>query len=612
MNSSKIETLAANKLGDSLIITDLLDPHIAKKDKEPLYDGYVYIYNNDNNKNENLIGRVAVQVKGKFSKKVKTDFFYPVQKIALQKYLEEGIIFFVGSIDEFNRTTLYYLCLTPVVIKHQLSIIGNQKTKNIRFTKFPNNKNEIVNLFFNFYTDCKKQISFAKERLFSLEEINKSDLLNSISVSFSSYGYDKKETLRAFFTTPVYLYANLKNVPIPVPLGTGPVMISTRENIKAKISVSEKVYYENYTRIINQDQTIWQFGKSMSIIMTNNSRLTNESDSVPVQQYQIKVDIKFTNMLKERSKDLEFIIAVYKNKMICIDDLPININVPDEEYKRFRVEEQEQLLKKYQEVNQLFDILNIRQDINLEKLSENDQNGLDTLIEAILYKKVVDTLPDNIKTIQVITIADLKLLLVFDRKVGKKPRYRVYDYFNSGCVLQYEFEGKSWESSIYSILKKDGFLNVANINYSKIVSSYKILIAENPTIYDKANYDMLFMLSAYDEGNSKNEELLKSAEEMALWLKESDNNLPMSLKTINYYQVIKRKRELNEKEKEDLYQITEDSNIEIFYKVGAYLLLDQMFAAERHFKKLTDIEQKDFLSFPISIFWKNNKLNKTE
>ena len=51
LSTKQIETFSVNAVRDSLSLTDFLDPFIADNDKEPSWDGHVYIYESKNHKN---------------------------------------------------------------------------------------------------------------------------------------------------------------------------------------------------------------------------------------------------------------------------------------------------------------------------------------------------------------------------------------------------------------------------------------------------------------------------------------------------------------------------------------------------------------------------------
>ena len=71
-----IEGYAVAKVLESLAITEHLVGYISLRDKEPVWDGFVYIYTDRvNHKKENLKGRVPVQIKGQLTTKKKTSLF---------------------------------------------------------------------------------------------------------------------------------------------------------------------------------------------------------------------------------------------------------------------------------------------------------------------------------------------------------------------------------------------------------------------------------------------------------------------------------------------------------------------------------------------------------
>ena len=115
------------------------------------------------------------------------------------------------------------------------------------------------------------------------------------------------------------------------------------------------------------------------------------------------------------------------------------------------------------------------------------------------------------------------------------------------------------------------------------------------------------MLGAYDEydgcDNTK-QNLLNGAINLAEWLKSFDKYASKDLLDLNYYQTIKRSRDLTAGEIQVLHSIIEGnpSREDIF--VGAYILLDDSLSAEDHFNRLCDEEKLAFLTYPISRLWK--------
>ena len=88
MTDKQAEELAASKVKDYINYTNKLSPYITENDKTPLWDGHIFIYKNTIHSNNNLIGRVSTQIKGKRVKKSITNTFitYPVEAMELEKY----------------------------------------------------------------------------------------------------------------------------------------------------------------------------------------------------------------------------------------------------------------------------------------------------------------------------------------------------------------------------------------------------------------------------------------------------------------------------------------------------------------------------------------------
>ena len=63
-NSKWIEEAAINALDRVFLSCPILSPHTNRNDRTPSWDGFVLVYQNASHKNENLLGRVPIQVKG--------------------------------------------------------------------------------------------------------------------------------------------------------------------------------------------------------------------------------------------------------------------------------------------------------------------------------------------------------------------------------------------------------------------------------------------------------------------------------------------------------------------------------------------------------------------
>ena len=164
-----LEKLATSSIEREIAMTDLLSSFINSGDKEPCWDGHIYIHE-DKLKTKKNIKKVAVQVKGKAVQKrnVHRKISYPVSYNDLHAYMMNGgTVFFVVYLDSTTGDTLQVYCagLLPVMIKEILDANKGKQKISIKFHKFPVDSKIKTEFFLNFYEDAQKQASFAGKAL---------------------------------------------------------------------------------------------------------------------------------------------------------------------------------------------------------------------------------------------------------------------------------------------------------------------------------------------------------------------------------------------------------------------------------------------------------------
>lgn len=234
LNTKAIETLSVNAVKDSIAMSDFLEPFINENDKEPSWDGAVYIYNCKNHNKSNLEGRLSIQVKGKecndFSQE---EISFPISTIDLKNYLYDGgIILFVVYVSSDGLTRkIYYIELPPIKLRLTLSNAENQKTKTLKLEEFPTDNYKKATIFLNCLQNCQKQASFTNANLLSLDELEAQGVLEGITVPIAAIG--ENDPQRALVTNEVYIYAKIKGCAIPQPLEILPLhMVTNQEKNK--------------------------------------------------------------------------------------------------------------------------------------------------------------------------------------------------------------------------------------------------------------------------------------------------------------------------------------------------------------------------------------------
>lgn len=111
------------------------------------------------------------------------------------------------------------------------------------------------------------------------------------------------------------------------------------------------------------------------------------------------------------------------------------------------------------------------------------------------------------------------------------------------------------------------------------------------------------MLKAYDRQIEKDSEILNCLLKVYDYLLNKDSKNELYI--LNRLQIIKRKRELSEKEKRDLFKIIETTEMKP-NKTAAFLLYGDLPQAKYYYEQLSQEEKTMFDSYPINLFWKNN------
>jgi len=182
------EKIATSAVEAEISKTDRLSSFINSGDKEPCWDGNIYIHENKLRTKKD-IKKIPTQVKGKsvIKWKVQRTVTRSITYDDLYAYMQDGgVFYFVVYIDKSTGTPLqiYYIDLLPIKIKEYLKI--KKKNYSIKCRKFPTDKLQKTELLLNFYDNSKKQSSFVNAELPSIEELKKEGILESLSFQYTS------------------------------------------------------------------------------------------------------------------------------------------------------------------------------------------------------------------------------------------------------------------------------------------------------------------------------------------------------------------------------------------------------------------------------------------
>jgi hypothetical protein len=591
MNQKTIETIAVNAVKNSIVMSELLDEFIADNDKEPSWDGFVYIYEDNSKKKEKLKGRIPVQVKGHVCENhSKEKISFLMSTVDLNNYLEDGgCILFVVYIGNNGLTNkIYYVELTPIKLRKILEEAKEQKNKTIYLKEFPTDNNRKNTIFLNCLQNCQKQASFKEGTLFSLDELEKQGILENIVIPISGVGITD-DPQRAIIENDVYIYAIIKGSSIPQPISFIPKDIHTRETVEALITINDKIFYREYQVEKSAEGTKYCYGDSF-VVQYNEAK----------QNW--KISYRNSSKVRVLVKDLDFMLAYIKYGYFLVDNERIMLDYETMDFTNFNIEKEEERLKHAKKIVKVLEILNCSEDIDINDMTAEDKRNLERLITAFIDKKTVKGLRDGLPPVICLGVGKLKFA-VYLKKCGEKGTYEIYDFFKVKLSVAFKDEenkGEMLPISQFSILHEKDLLSFNNIDFDILLPSFQSTNHHHET-FNRANWFLIDLLNAYDKASGeRKEKLLNTCKAFSNWIFEaSDEELDYQTKMLNKLQTIKRYRKFNDAEIKSLCEMVEAKNTREECVVGAYLLLDQQKAAKIHFLKLSKKEQDNFKQYPI-------------
>ena len=589
MNSNKIETLGINKFTDYIALCDLLDAlNIVQRDKLPIWDGEIYLYDSEEQTKENVRGVIKVQIKSTANYKSNTKAKYTIETSDLRAYLNVGgSAFFVIHVNGCQRE-LFYKALDAVSITKILESAKEQKTKTIELSPVPEDKSVFEREMFDLLNNIKAQISF-QGKFASLSEWNE-------KTPFVINAYGKRgnalDALCLFTAKARHLYiqqsgfGNTYNIPVK----EGPFNYCFSTKVDIGVYVNDTKYYDSFTLHVSKGIATRRIGHCL---LYEERRLLGDNSDTQVQlKYKI---VNKAETLDDAIEDLRFLLAVDKYKSFSVGNWRYGFDITMNNRTS-----QEKKLKRLESIKLVFDTMHVTKKLILKEIKPGEGNTIDAVVSSILYGNdiYIKEVPAQSGKINIGNIS-----LFVDVKEAEGNKYIISDYFaNSEPRKIRLLSGDEILSSPFLPLCKNDFLELSNINYGIIVDSFEKCLGCDPDALTHAHKFFVEMLKAYDSMEIKNPTMLKSCKELAKWLMDNEKEENFKeIHQIDLLQVTKRERPLNEQELEIVYNML-DSQSDNLFKFICYVLLDDLNSAKRYYKQLDSETQNNLNNYPLYYF----------
>lgn len=592
VDTKAIEEKALNHFKSFIEDSKVISQFIADNDKEPCWDGHLYLYADGIRDKEHLQGRVPVQIKGiEVGRFVTKKWKYKLEKADLKAYLEEPTFFIVCQVKKDSKERmLFFRELLPDLVNKLLRDMGKNATKKTLFHPLTDDLKEFEDQLMVFLSNSKKMISFAHSNLLSMEEALKKGIKEFSFIVPTKYA-DRLQLMKYLSTHSSYIYAKIsKELDVDMPLSNGPGRFIFQRDDDGEVRVGDRVYFKGYHNEIKEGRIIIKIGNVMTINMP--------MDNTDMEQTTVKLITK-AKYLKESINEAEFGVALNDTGVLSVGKLDLKMNVHEKEY----VEELRQKLMRWKELDNVLDKLHVTKPFDLTAITDGQGKFIDLLIETVGKGNMVN-LPGQETTLLFWEIGNIKLLLWC--AVGKDGMCAIGDFFDRSIRIAYKIsEDETINVSPYSYLQLDKLWEkVDNIDFDSIIASAEEAARQHEYCYMMSNHDVLAMITAADALEKtdveRSNKLLEEALKLDEWLIEKEIKDKMRpLHIINKMQILKRQRELTADERQTLEDMLNEEFAEDMVKAGVYLLLDRQGDFQQLFEKMQEDEKKSVKEFPI-------------
>lgn len=585
LNSTLIEKLAIGRVTRLFLTGGRINPFLAQEDKEPLWDGFLYLYSSEEWCNRDMKGRVACQVKGRDAGADSEQESYSVDVCDLENYLRDGgILFFLVHVrTEPEPSSVYWARLAPVDIRGYLNKAKDQKSITISLERVPEAK-ALEQEVFAFYEDCQRQRK---------EPVDVSCIANKMKFKTSFNVKPGELPILALTKGYHYLYTSDEQDGFGNPVGDSKFSFRIEKSVAEKITIGEQEFNVPVKLKAKDGEACLVFGRFMTMDL-------KRDDGDPCQ-LNYKVDKLYG--VRERDIALKVLLALSSAERFVVAGQEYScaeITVAPEIKKNIEEE-----LAEIQRVILLLDRMHVKEDLSLSNLSEHEIRELNTLYSSVINNHLVK--PDLIDSDYHILNVKIGPLTMKVWLVKEGDGYRAYDFFTADLVVAVATsdEERKHEVARFVLMEKKDYMHISNIDWSLIPSEYARIYKGDVEMLHQANQDVLSMLLAFDECGKK--ELLEASLRLTDWLTGICGGDEVGIYRVNHLQCIKRQRELTTEEQEEVIKLSESTGASPELKYCCSLLLNDIRRASFHYRSMPKNLQDFYRSLPINRFYKSLK-----
>lgn len=506
---TKTERNAVNEVRNFIDGTSCLRSYLQENDKTPLWDGTVFVYHGEPDKNENLVGTVKTQVKG-----TEVDAFQPTEDYRftpteLNLYmLEGGQFFFVVEMLKSNvrERKIFYKKLTPHYIKALLKQRQGQKTIQIKLQPLPTDERLFEDEMHNFVTDARKQVSYAGQKELSLTEA----LGGAYPLKAEGLFNSKVQSSLALLVTsqPFTLYQETPYASIPVSDVELTALVT--EHHHEPVSVGGKVYFHEHSRIFKLKTITENIGNCLFFTYPKQGYDSGQGT-------QVEIKYPLTGTIADAIHAVEFLMAVRDCRSITFGDKEYPLQFSDEDNENL-FKDVQYTYDLYRDIQALWQAMQIPGTFSFDDF---DEAGLQQYLNVVLHvhrKKPgipAGDLNNEKSYYSMLPVGKLHLLIHFTHLHDQY--YASEDAFADPGIIN----GGRRYPLLSLVLAREPHLLPDNLHYGEQLEVYKKCLREDPMFMAVVEHDLSALKKRIPY--AENKEKLGKVEEMVAGLEGLKN-----------------------------------------------------------------------------------------
>lgn len=419
-DTTSIEKKAVRRLEEYLEDSVILSPFIMSGDKTPVWDGHLYLYRNTEKKNENLVGRIPVQVKGTEVEELSDHVSFAVAVTDLRAYLKEPTVYVVCQEKKGTKEyRLFFYCFLPVTVRRLMQGKNNTYTINVHMEQVPEHVQAFDTEMEMFLKNKEKQGSFAEMPIMSLEDVCGEISGKVVAELPSIQQHDILAQIDYLTSHPLSLYLRGTDRFIPdIPIDAGEDTIVLQMEVGWKTIVDGVVYCDRCNYELHNGVMVVNVGDMFT--MTTSVRHRD------VDHTKIEWCLE-TNSLRQMVRTLDLWLAIAHGHHLAIGPIECDL-VP---YEWSETQSLRESMKPFKELVETLDIMHVTKDVDLDKLDMRRLGDVAALVKSILHGEVAKSKLKE-STHCILKIGNLKVLLCC---IVEDGMVRMLDFFDPNLVM---------------------------------------------------------------------------------------------------------------------------------------------------------------------------------